>query len=159
MGFTMLFWLMEASTSQPFSLFSLSTHIHWPDERYSSYGPTPELNNNASLVLYNVVGPNTTFTSFGFKAPVFWVEKLCRWGSRLEEILDFVYALEMDNHIRYMIACSVSYICVAVALFSKVHWRRTVLIICQKIDTMHWKGSNKYKRDPHSVRFVLNFAI
>ncbi|OWZ77721.1 hypothetical protein C365_03475 [Cryptococcus neoformans Bt85] len=46
-------------------------HAHLIDEGSNFYGPTPELNNNASLVLYNVVGPNTTFTSFGFKAPEF----------------------------------------------------------------------------------------
>lgn len=101
-GCIMLIWLTkEASTSQPFPLFSSPTHIHWPNERNSFYGPTPELNNNASLVLYNVVGPNTTFTSFGFKAPEFWVETFRRWGSRLKEILDLVYAWDGQSHTIY----------------------------------------------------------
>ncbi|WVW81031.1 hypothetical protein I302_103022 [Kwoniella bestiolae CBS 10118] len=35
------------------------------------YGPTPELNINGSLVLYDVIGANKTFTYFGFKAQEF----------------------------------------------------------------------------------------
>ncbi|KAK8850323.1 hypothetical protein IAR55_004240 [Kwoniella newhampshirensis] len=41
------------------------------DESDGVYGPNPDLNNNASLVLYDVIGPNKTFTYFGFKAPQF----------------------------------------------------------------------------------------
>ncbi|XAO25381.1 hypothetical protein I312_104204 [Cryptococcus bacillisporus CA1280] len=46
-------------------------HALLVDEASNFYGPTPELNSNASLLLYNVVGPNTTYTYFGFKAPEF----------------------------------------------------------------------------------------
>ncbi|TYJ51968.1 hypothetical protein B9479_007434 [Cryptococcus floricola] len=40
-------------------------------DEQDSYGPTPELNNNGSLVLYDPVGANKTFTYFGFKAQEF----------------------------------------------------------------------------------------
>ncbi|WWC92143.1 uncharacterized protein L201_007097 [Kwoniella dendrophila CBS 6074] len=37
-------------------------------DEHNIYGPNPQLNNNESLVLYNPIAPNATFTYFGFKA-------------------------------------------------------------------------------------------
>ncbi|WWC72420.1 uncharacterized protein I206_106382 [Kwoniella pini CBS 10737] len=62
-----------ASSGQYFELNAADEGYYYAflvDEQ-NVYGPTPELNNNASLTLYNPIGANATFTYFGFKAQEF----------------------------------------------------------------------------------------
>ncbi|WVQ79471.1 hypothetical protein IAT38_001570 [Cryptococcus sp. DSM 104549] len=44
---------------------------HLVDDNNGVYGPSPALNNNGSLTLYDINGANKTFTKFGFKAPTY----------------------------------------------------------------------------------------
>ncbi|OCF58435.1 hypothetical protein L486_04468 [Kwoniella mangroviensis CBS 10435] len=64
----------NAAASGQYFEMSISDQGYWyahSVDEDTVYGPTPELNNNGSLVLYDVIGANKTFTFFGFKAQQF----------------------------------------------------------------------------------------